>query len=67
MWSVEEGAPDRRGSCESMTADAVVLVRCGKYRVSGGFDHHPTGGRTLTGEAAMSARSTTLLALPDVK
>ena len=67
MWSLEEGALDRRGSCESMTAGAVVLVRCGMHRVSGSFDRHPTGGRTPTVETAMAARSTTLLALADVK
>ena len=67
MWSLEEGALDRRGSRESMTAGAVVLVRCGMHRVSGRFDRHPTGGRTPTVAAGMAARSTTLLALPDVK
>ena len=50
-----------------MTAGAVVLVRCGMHRVSGRFDRHPTGGRTPTVAAGMAARSTTLLALPDVK
>lgn len=49
-----------------MTADAVVLVRCGMHRVGGPFYPHPTDGQTPMVEAAMAARTTTLLPLPDI-